>query len=132
MLHHLSLGVTDLERACRFYDAALGALGYRRLWSRLDGDAQRRAVGYGREGPDEALALYWRPGAAVAAGPGFHLAFEAPDRAAVDAFHAAALVAGGRDDGAPGLRPHYGAHYYAAFVVDPDGHRLEAVVDRPD
>lgn len=60
-------------------------------------------------------------------GPGFHLAFDAPDHAAVDAFHAAGLAAGGRDNGQPGLRPHYGATYYAAFLIDPDGHHLEAV-----
>jgi catechol 2,3-dioxygenase-like lactoylglutathione lyase family enzyme len=63
----------------------------------------------------------------VAPGPGFHLAFNAPSRAAVDAFHKAALSAGARDVGVPGLRPHYGATYYAAFVIDPDGYKLEAV-----
>ena len=121
MLGHLSFGVTDLARAMRFYDAALGALGYRRVW------ADETAAGYGEAGGDDRLALKLRPGAA-APGAGFHLAFAAPGRAAVDAFHAAALAAGGRDDGPPGPRPHYGPRYYAAFVIDPDGYRLEAVV----
>jgi catechol 2,3-dioxygenase-like lactoylglutathione lyase family enzyme len=64
-------------------------------------------------------------------GPGFHIAFAAPDRAAVDAFHQAALAAGGIDNGGPGLRLHYGPTYYAAFVIDPDGHRIEAVFKAP-
>jgi len=65
----------------------------------------------------------------VAPGEGFHLAFTASDRAAVDAFHAAALRHGGADNGPPGLRPHYGPGYYAAFVIDPDGYRIEAVIN---
>jgi len=122
MLHHLSLGVADLARAGAFYDAVLAPLGYRRLWT----DAA--AIGYGSSGGSDRLAL--RAGGAVpGGGPGFHLALSAPGRAAVDAFHAAALRHGGADAGAPGLRPHYGAGYYAAFVADPDGHRIEAVAD---
>ena len=120
MLGHLSFGVADLERATAFYDAALGPLGVVRVWTSPKG------VGYGPPGGNDKLALF-SVEAPVAPGPGFHLAFDAPDRAAVDGFHAAALAAGGRDRGAPGLRPHYGATYYAAFVIDPDGHRLEAV-----
>ncbi len=129
MLHHVSLGVTDIERAVAFYDAALAPLGYVRVWSDLDGDVA--AVGYGAPGAGDKLALKRRAGAQPP-GPGFHLALAAPNRAAVDAFHAAALRHGGRDDGAPGLRPHYGPHYYAAFVVDPDGHRIEAVIHTPE
>lgn len=121
MLGHLSFGVSDLEAAGRFYDAVLAPLGYVRVWT------SGHAVGYGEPGGGDKLALFARPGQVVAPGPGFHLAFDAPDRAAVDAFHAAALRAGGRDEGAPGPRPKYGATYYAAFVVDPDGHKLEAV-----
>ena len=64
-------------------------------------------------------------------GAGFHLAFAAPSRAAVDAFHTAALRVGGQDNGAPGLQPDYGPHYYAAFLIDPDGHRIEAVINAP-
>jgi catechol 2,3-dioxygenase-like lactoylglutathione lyase family enzyme len=122
MLHHVSFGVTDLERSAAFYDAALSALGYTRVW---DDDT---AVGYGLPGGGDKLALKLRPGAAVAPGEGFHLAFSAPSRDAVARFHEAALRHGGRDNGAPGLRPDYGDHYFAAFVVDPDGHRIEAVI----
>lgn len=127
MLHHLSLGVTDIRRSATFYDAVLSALGYVRVWEDLaDPNA---AVGYGYPGGGDQLALKLRAGERVAPGPGFHLAFAAPDRRAVDAFHQAALRHGGIDNGAPGLRPGYGAHYYAAFVVDPDGYRIEAVIN---
>jgi catechol 2,3-dioxygenase-like lactoylglutathione lyase family enzyme len=121
MLGHLSFGVVDLARATRFYDAVLAPLGYGRVWERPD------AVGYGARGGADRLALFSRRDEASAPGAGFHLAFTAPSRAAVDAFHAAALETGGTDAGAPGPRPPYGAAYYAAFVVDPDGHKLEAV-----
>jgi catechol 2,3-dioxygenase-like lactoylglutathione lyase family enzyme len=121
MLHHISLGVTDLNRSAMFYDAALLPLGYVRVWT----DAT--AIGYGPPGGGDKLAIKLRDGAA-APGPGFHLALAAPDRASVDRFHDAALRHGGDDNGAPGLRPHYGPDYYAAFVVDPDGHHVEAVI----
>lgn len=124
MLHHVSFGVVDLERSAAFYDAVLLALGYRRVFEAPD------AVGYGVEDGKDKLLLKRRPDAA-APGGGFHMAFAAPSRAAVDAFHAAGIAAGGRDNGAPGLRPHYGPHYYAAFLVDPDGHRIEAVLNDP-
>lgn len=125
MLHHLSLGVADLERAAAFYDAALACLGYVRVWE------DRTAVGYGKPGGGDKLALKLRGREAQAPGPGFHLAFAAPSREAAAAFHAAALRSGGQDNGAPGLRPEYGPHYYAAFVIDPDGHRIEAVINAP-
>jgi catechol 2,3-dioxygenase-like lactoylglutathione lyase family enzyme len=120
MLAHLSFGVSDFDRAVAFYDAALAPLGVVRVWRVADG------AGYGAPGGPDRLALKVRDGAR-APGEGFHLAFAAPDRAAVDAFHAAALAAGGADNGAPGLRERYGPDYYAAFVVDPEGHRIEAV-----
>ena len=124
MLHHLSLGVTDIQRAASFYDAALAPLGYVRVWADLN--APGPALGYGLGGEEDAFALKQRDGA-HAPGAGFHLAFAAPSRAAVAAFHEAALAQGGRDDGPPGLRPHYGPTYFAAFVIDPDGHWIEAV-----
>ena len=124
MIHHLSLGVRDLHASARFYDAVLGALGVRRVFEDDD------AIGYGLENDEDILCLKLRPDAA-APGPGFHLAFTAVSRAAVDAFHAAGLAAGGADNGGPGLRADYGAHYYAAFLVDPDGHRVEALVKGP-
>jgi catechol 2,3-dioxygenase-like lactoylglutathione lyase family enzyme len=89
----------------------------------------RDAIGYGRAGGGDKFAIKQRSGAA-APGAGFHLAFAADTREAVDSFHRAALQHGGRDDGPPGLRPAYGPGYYAAFVVDPDGHRVEAVINR--
>ena len=124
MLHHISFGVRDLQLAGLFYDAALGALGYRRVFE------DDTAIGYGVEDDKDLLCLKLRPDAAPP-GAGFHMAFAAPSRAAVDAFHAAALGVGGSDNGGPGLREDYGDHYYAAFLVDPDGHRIEAVINRP-
>ena len=121
MLGHLSFGVGDLARSAEFYDRILAPLGYFRVWSNV------RGVGFGEKGGGDKLALFALGEPALAPGPGFHLAFTAPSREAVQAFHAEALRAGGRDCGAPGLRPHYGATYYAAFVLDPDGYKLEAV-----
>ena len=121
MLAHMSFGVEQLARAARFYDRILAPLGYTRVWSSAE------AVGFGESGGADRLALFARPGAAAAPGPGFHLALKAPSRGAVDAFHAAALGAGGRCAGPPGLRPHYSPTYYAAFVLDLDGYRIEAV-----
>lgn len=120
MLSHLSFGVADLAKAGAFYDAALKPLGCIRVWSNPDG------IGYGAPGGNDKLALFPQS-AATAPGPGFHLALMAPNRDAVDAFHAAALRMGGRSDGAPGPRPDYSPTYYAAFVFDLDGYKLEAV-----
>lgn len=125
MLHHISLAVADLARAGAFYDATLAALGYGRIWT------AETAIGYGPPGGGDKLALKLRPDRPTPAPSGFHLAFAAPDRAAVAAFHAAALAHGGRDKGPPGLRPHFGPDYYAAFALDPDGYWLEAVCKAP-
>lgn len=122
MFDHLSIGVAELDRSLRFYDAALDALGHRRL----GGNARCGTygpLGFTGEAP---FAVIVAPGAAPM--PALHLAFSARDRADVDAFYAAALANGGRCDGPPGVRHAYGPGYYAAFVLDPDGHRLEAVV----
>ena len=131
MLHHLSLGVADLALSAAFYDAALAPLGYVRVWEDIRPGEPDQAVGYGLPGGGDKLALKFQGASARPPGPGFHLAFTAPDMAAVAAFHSAALAAGGTDNGAPGVRPHYGPGYYAAFVIDPDGHRLEAVFKLP-
>jgi catechol 2,3-dioxygenase-like lactoylglutathione lyase family enzyme len=120
MLHHISFGVRDLARAGQFYDAALAALGLRRVFE------DETAVGYGIDDGEDLLCLKLNP-RAQAPGPGVHLAFAAPSRQAVQTFYAAALGAGGIDNGAPGLREDYGPNYYAAFVIDPDGYRVEAV-----
>jgi catechol 2,3-dioxygenase-like lactoylglutathione lyase family enzyme len=124
MLHHLSLGVANLERASAFYDAVLAALGYVRVWS----DAT--AVGYGPLSGGDKLAIKLVGAVVAVPGPRFHVAFAAPSRKAVEDFHAQALEHGGRDNGTPGLRPEYGENYYAAFVFDPDGHPIEAVINR--
>ena len=123
MLHHVSFPVRDLALSGAFYDAALGALGFRRVFE------DDTAIGYGLVDDEDLFCLKLRDDAS-AASAGFHLAFAAPDRPAVDRFHASALAIGGSDNGAPGLRPDYGAHYYAAFLIDPDGHRIEAVIKR--
>jgi catechol 2,3-dioxygenase-like lactoylglutathione lyase family enzyme len=117
MLDHVTIGVTDLARSLAFYDAALAPLGIARLFA--EGNA---FAGYGAEG----IAFFWigqRPEVVS----GAHIAFTAADQATVDRFHAAGLTAGGRDNGKPGLRPHYHADYYGAFILDPDGHNIEAV-----
>ena len=120
MISHLSFGVADLDRAARFYDSALGALGYVRVWTKTQG------VGYGVAGGEDRIALF-ASARRVPPGPGFHLAFVADSAEAVDRFHTAAITAGGTCNGPPGPRPRYGPTYYAAFVTDLDGYRLEAV-----
>jgi catechol 2,3-dioxygenase-like lactoylglutathione lyase family enzyme len=123
MLDHVSITVRDLERAGRFYDACMPALGYPCVYREDFG------IGYGlrsRPGDDAHSYISVFRGDHVVADRR-HYAFRAPSRAAVDAFHAAALRGGGRDDGAPGLRAEYHEAYYAAFVLDPDGNRIEAV-----
>lgn len=125
MLHHLSLAVADLARSAAFYDAALAALGYVRVWS------DDTAIGYGPDGGGDKFAIKLARAGAAVPRPGFHVAFTATSREAVALFHEQALLHGGIDNGAPGLRPHYGEHYYAAFVVDPDGYRIEGVINGP-
>jgi catechol 2,3-dioxygenase-like lactoylglutathione lyase family enzyme len=128
VFHHLSIGVVDLARATAFYDAALAPLGWVQLFK------SARAAGWGPPGfeGETPFAVIQHGDAARAPGAGFHLAFRAPSHAAIDAFHAAALAAGGVDEGPPGIREHHDPSYYAAFVRDLDGHRLEAVVyERP-
>jgi len=127
MLDHVSLGVTDLECSRQFYDAALRPLGIVRTVDFGNGRGSDYGAMAGQLGVEFTITL--EPG--VAPSRGLHLCFRAPDRAAVHAFHAAALAAGGRDDGAPGPRPLYHLDYFAAFVLDPDGHRIEAVCHAP-
>ncbi len=119
MINHISIGTSNLGRSLKFYEAVFKPLGY----SRLSSDDS--SVGYGKDS-----ARFWvlestRP-VVPNAESGLHLCFDAPTRKSVDAFHKAALATGGKDNGKPGLRESYGANYYAAFVVDPDGYRIEA------
>ena len=127
MLHHISFGVADIQRSAAFYDAVLGALGYMRVWQDLEPGDPDQAVGYGLPGGGDKFTIKLRAKSARSPGAGFHLAFGASSRPAVSQFHQSALVHGGLDNGAPGLRAHYGPTYFAAFVIDPDGHRIEAV-----
>jgi catechol 2,3-dioxygenase-like lactoylglutathione lyase family enzyme len=120
MIDHISVAVRDLERAARFYEAALAPLGLVRLVTRPG------TIGFGKT-----YSEFWINLRAsmsdVDADSGVHIALRAKSTGDVDAFHAAALAAGGRSDGPPGIRPHDRVKYYAAFVVDPDGNRIEAV-----
>jgi catechol 2,3-dioxygenase-like lactoylglutathione lyase family enzyme len=123
MIDHISIGVRDISRAKAFYDAVLKPVGYSCLSSSED------SLGYGRE-----RAAFWISASTSPVPPdphsGLHVCFAAPTRASVDAFHRAALSHGGDDNGEPGLRADYGENYYAAFVIDPEGYRIEAYCNK--
>jgi catechol 2,3-dioxygenase-like lactoylglutathione lyase family enzyme len=121
VIDHVGVNVSDIEASKRFYEQALAPLGYAKLM-----DYSPDAVGFGKEGkPDFWIETRGTPGAV-------HVAIVSPDRATVDAFHAAAVAAGGKDNGAPGLRPQYHDTYYGGYVLDPDGHNVEAVCHSPE
>jgi catechol 2,3-dioxygenase-like lactoylglutathione lyase family enzyme len=120
MIDHLGIHVTDLDASKAFYTAALAPLGYGLL---------RDYSGFVGLGADQKPDFWLTQGQATT--PGLHLAFAAKDRATVDAFYAAAIAAGAKDNGAPGLRPQYHPGYYGAFVIDLNGHNLEVVCHRP-
>ncbi|GAA4718449.1 VOC family protein [Sphingomonas lutea] len=124
MIDHMGIAVSNIERSRTFYEAALGALGMSVQMEATPEQTESGGTALGFGVPGE--KIFWiadeeRPG------EGTHVAFRADTRAQVDAFHARGLEAGGRDNGTPGLRPHYGPNYYAAFVYDPDGANIEAV-----
>lgn len=125
MLDHVSIGVADIARSKAFYDATLAPLGYTCL------SASEGSLGYGRDGVFFWIQTSERPVAPDLAS-GLHFCFKADNRAAVSAFHTSALAVGGADNGPAGLRADYGDNYYAAFVVDPDGYRLEAYCSNPE
>ncbi|MCU0946474.1 MAG: VOC family protein [Rubritepida sp.] len=129
MLSHITLGTNDADRSIAFYDALLAPLGL----VRFEGEPGKGFAGYAR-GPD-ATPQFWivtpLDGKPATVGNGATFAFEAMSRADVDAFHARALAGGGRDEGPPGLRPHYHPDYYGAYARDPDGHKLCCVCHRP-
>jgi catechol 2,3-dioxygenase-like lactoylglutathione lyase family enzyme len=119
VVDHVTIGVSDLERSREFYRRALEPLGFaeRGPWS-----AEGREISFGVPGAEDfAISTHYGSGGTA------HIAFAAEHSAQVDVFHAAALAAGGRDNGAPGRRPEYSADYYGAFVLDPDGHNVEAI-----
>ncbi|MCB9396676.1 MAG: VOC family protein [Acidobacteria bacterium] len=128
MLDHMGLSVSDIQRSKAFYSAALGAIGYELL---MDFPAEVTGstafAGFGEPPKPDFWIGQGEPNK-----PALHVAFRVDSRAAVDAFYEAALAAGGRDNGAPGLRPHYHPNYYGAFVLDPDGHNIEAVCHKPE
>lgn len=127
MIDHSGLSVSDIEQAIRFYDAALAPLGHTLLYEVpsefTDG---LKVVGYGNDRP-----RFWLHGTGTKQEPPVHFAFTAESRNQVDSFYNAAIRAGGRDNGAPGLRAHYHPDYYGAFVRDPDGNNIEAVCHTP-
>ena len=126
MIDHITFGITDFERSTAFYDRAFAPLGLTRLFDvPLEHSGGVKVTGYGDTRP-----WFWLAEERATTGM-LHIALAAQSRAYVDAFHAAALAAGGRDNGAPGPRPHYHADYYGAFVLDPDGHNIEAVCHAP-
>lgn len=119
MLDHITIGVSDLQRSREFYERVLAPLGFQEAHT---ADVLPNEVEFGPEGlTDFAISTDYPVGAPI------HVAFAADSREQVDAFHAAALAAGGRENGAPGVRPEYSDGYYGAFVLDPDGHNVEAV-----
>lgn len=120
MLNHVSIGVSDVDRSGRFYDAAFAPLGYTRVSSGADG------IGYGRDGRAAFWIMAARKPVPENTESGLHFCVDAPTRKSVAAFHRAALSTGGRDNGKPGVRTEYGPDYYAAFVIDPNGYRIEA------
>ena len=124
MIDHMGIAVSDIERSRKFYEAALGALGMSVNMEVGPDQTESGGTALGFGARDE--KIFWiadqeRPG------EGTHVAFRVERREQVDAFHAAGVKGGGRDNGAPGLRPHYGPNYYAAFICDPDGANIEAV-----
>ncbi len=127
MIDHIGIAVSDFETSKDFYSKALAPLGYSLVMAVTAAETgSKDYAGFGvPPKPD-----FWI-GAGEANVPPVHVAFRAASRALVDAFYHAALAAGGRDNGAPGLRPHYHPNYYGAFVLDPDGHNIEAVCHEP-
>jgi catechol 2,3-dioxygenase-like lactoylglutathione lyase family enzyme len=130
LFSYISLGTRDLTRAIAFYDAALAPLGHSQI---SDYDSDGRSAAWGLDDPGPHLWIT-EPfdGSPASVGNGTMVSFLAQSRSAVAAFHQAALAQGGTDEGAPGLRPQYGPHFYAAYVRDPDGNKLNAVCYLPD
>lgn len=120
MIDHISIRVSNFKISKRFFEAALAPLGYKLVF-----EHDISGAGFGRSGKPDFWVKQGQPN------PALHIAFASDDRAMVDAFHKEATVAGGRDNGVPGLRPEYHPEYYGAYVLDPDGHNIEAVCHNP-
>jgi catechol 2,3-dioxygenase-like lactoylglutathione lyase family enzyme len=127
MIDHMGFVVSDLARSRLFYTQALAPLGYKLLVDMSAAEVGVDGVGFGEPPKPD----FWIIGGGMITSPRVHLAFRAATRAAVDAFYKVAIAAGGRDNGPPGLRQHYHPNYYGAFVLDPDGHNIEAVCHDP-
>lgn len=125
MIDHITFGVSDYARSTAFYDKVLAPLGLKQVMKVPKAVIGVDSVGYGDSRP-----FFWIAEQDATRGK-LHIALTAKTRAEVDAFHAAALAAGGTDNGGPGVRPHYHPSYYGAFVLDPDGHNIEAVCHAP-
>jgi catechol 2,3-dioxygenase-like lactoylglutathione lyase family enzyme len=128
MIDHVSLGVTDMDRSLKFYDSVLQPLGMKRYYN-YDGGS---GYGLSAEKPFFWIGTPLDEGRPARSGGGNHVAFAAANREAVDDFFRAAIAAGAKDDGKPGLRPIYHENYYGAFVLDPDGHKIEACCHKPE
>ena len=126
MIDHIGFPVSDYPRSKAFYEKALVPLGYSLVMEVTQNERDSPAAGFGANGKPD----FWIGGEGGLGGA-VHVAFAVPDRATVDAFYRAAIAAGARDNGAPGLRVHYHPNYYGAFVLDPDGHNIEAVCHKP-
>lgn len=126
ILGHVSFGVRSYETSKNFYTAILEPLGVSLVFDNAD----RKILGYGLDKDHEVVNVFERGEAAHAPGLGTHLAFNAPSRQGVDEFFEAGICHGGKSNGEPGIRENYGENYYAAFLIDPDGFRLEAVFQR--
>jgi catechol 2,3-dioxygenase-like lactoylglutathione lyase family enzyme len=126
MIDHLGFPVSDYRRSKAFYEKALAPLGYVLIMEVQQHEHDAPAAGFGLDGKPD----FWIGGEG-GLNRAVHVAITAKTHAAVDAFHRAALAGGGKDNGAPGLRPHYHPNYYSAFVLDPDGHNIEAVCHAP-
>jgi catechol 2,3-dioxygenase-like lactoylglutathione lyase family enzyme len=135
MLDHMTFRVRDIDAARSFYAAVLRPLGYTLVFDQVFGS--EAIIGFGDQSAGQGRIDTWfvsgpSPHGGPPATTGCHLCWTAPSRAAVDAFHAAALAAGARDNGPPGLRPHYHPHYYGAFAIDAEGNNIEAACHLPE
>jgi catechol 2,3-dioxygenase-like lactoylglutathione lyase family enzyme len=126
VIDHIGFPVADFPRSKAFYTKALAPLGYALVMEVQQNERDSPAAGFGANGKPD----FWIGGEG-GLNRAMHVAITANDRATVDAFYRAALASGGKDNGAPGLRPHYHPNYYGAFVLDPDGHNIEAVCHAP-